>query len=86
LVLIGGLFQPNCAAISGLVYIIGRQMYATGYNFGGAFNRIRLLGAGLQDIGLVLSLGTAVYGLVKVAFWFTSSMLKKELLNNFCNE
>lgn len=37
--LLGGVFYPRITAISGVIHIIGRQMYASGFKKGGAAGR-----------------------------------------------
>ncbi len=37
--LLGGLFYPRITAIAGVIHIVGRQMYASGFKKGGAAGR-----------------------------------------------
>ena len=48
--LIGGLFYPRITAIAGVIHMVGRQMYASGFKKGGAAGR----GKGFAIIMLTL--------------------------------
>ena len=56
--LLAGLVFPRFAASVGLVYIIGRHFYASGYTKNGPGGRV--LGAGLLDVALIGLFGAAV--------------------------
>lgn len=58
--LAGGAFFPRVAAGAGAAYIVGRELYATGYAAKGPSGRIA--GAGLVDLGLLVLVGTAIVG------------------------
>ena len=58
--LISGLFFPKASAILGLVYMVGRQVYAAGYSRNGPDGR--MYGALLFDLALVGWLGMSVFG------------------------
>jgi glutathione S-transferase len=62
--LLSGLFYPKAAAIWGLVYLIGRQIYAMGYARSGSNGR--MVGALLLDVALVAKLGLIVTGCLKM--------------------
>eukprot|EP01095_Lingulamoeba_sp_RSL-Kostka_P006401 TRINITY_DN1_c0_g1_i1.p1 TRINITY_DN1_c0_g1~~TRINITY_DN1_c0_g1_i1.p1 ORF type:complete len:183 (-),score=78.10 TRINITY_DN1_c0_g1_i1:379-927(-) len=59
--LVGGLFFPNFCAALGLVYIIGRALYAIGYKASGPGGR--LFGVLLVDLSFLCMFGAACYGL-----------------------
>ncbi len=63
--LAGGLTFPRVAAGAGLVYIIGRELYASGYAAGGP--RGRRGGSIAADVGLLGLILTAILGGVQLA-------------------
>lgn len=58
--MLGGLFFPRLCAITGLVYVIGREFYASGYTSGGPGSRA--VGATLVDVALAVQAGAALWG------------------------
>jgi len=66
LLLIAGVFYPQFSAAVGLVYIIGRQLYARGYQTSGSEGR--KLGVGLVDLSLVVLLGTILYSILPILY------------------
>lgn len=61
--LVAGVFYPRFAAATGLVYILGRALYARGYQKSGSEGRLH--GVLLLDLALVTLFGTSVYGCVQ---------------------
>lgn len=62
LLLIGGLFYPKLSALLGLVYNVGRFIYALGYQKYGS--KGRAVGVALLDLALVALLIINLYVLV----------------------
>lgn len=58
--LLAGLFFPRVATLFGLIYIIGRVLYARGYRANGP--KGRFTGSLMLDLALVALFGSAVYG------------------------
>ncbi|KAL7746227.1 Microsomal glutathione S-transferase 3 [Sorochytrium milnesiophthora] len=63
LLLLGGLFFPKENAAIGAVYIVGRQLYASGYRAKGSSGR--MLGVAMLDLALLSMAGTSVWGAIK---------------------
>jgi glutathione S-transferase len=59
LVLLLGLYAPVQAAQASLVYIVGRQLYSSGYRSSGPAGRF--IGAVILDLALVFVFGAAMY-------------------------
>jgi len=58
--LLSGLFFPRFAVLFGLIYIVGREIYARGYRGSGA--KGRMYGALFLDVALVALFGATLYG------------------------
>jgi glutathione S-transferase len=58
--LVCGLFFPRIAFGFGLMYVVGRELYAMGYRSSGPSGR--RVGAITQDIALLVIIGAAAYG------------------------
>jgi len=58
--LASGLFFPRLTFILGVSYLVGRQLYSSGYRSRGATGR--LVGAIIVDVALVVLLGSALFG------------------------
>ncbi|CAF1064474.1 unnamed protein product [Didymodactylos carnosus] len=57
--LVAGLAQPRLAALFGLLYIVGREVYNQGYRRAGS--KGRRIGAGILDLSLIVLWGMALY-------------------------
>jgi len=51
--LVSGLFYASISSKIGIIYLIGRQLYAYGYQKGGAKHPIRSVGALMLDVRLL---------------------------------
>lgn len=58
--LVAGAFYPRAATIAGLGYIVGREVYASGYASRGP--SARMAGALIFDVALIALFGMAAYG------------------------
>jgi glutathione S-transferase len=58
--LVSGLWYPRFAVIAGIIYMIGRELYAFGYRTGGA--KARTIGIIPLDLSLFALIGAAFYG------------------------
>jgi len=59
LILLLGLYAPITAAQTGVVYIVGREIYSYGYRSGGPAGR--LVGAIMLDLALVFAFFATMY-------------------------
>ncbi|KAJ3090006.1 hypothetical protein HK102_004934 [Quaeritorhiza haematococci] len=66
--LLSGLFFPKFAAVTGFIYIIGRQVYTMGYKSRGPQGR--MAGSGIQNLAFLTLLGSVFYGSARMAKLF----------------
>ena len=59
-VLLAGAFYPRIAAVTGVAYMVGRELYSAGYVRGGPGGRN--VGATVLDVALAVELCLALYG------------------------
>jgi glutathione S-transferase len=66
LLLIGGLKHPEVSAGAGVVYILGRMVYSSGYATGEPKKRVRGAFYYLGVLALIGTAGSTIYNLLKV--------------------